>query len=471
MLKQTRIVSVVAAFYVLAPTMGLAAPLTVPTGLNPGDHYRLVFVMRELSNAQSSDISIFNGIVTTAANSIPELAALGTTWRAIASTSTIDARDNTGTNWELDPGGAPIYDLAGGIIANSNLDLWDGTIDAPINHFSDGSAFPGSSVSAVWTGTQIDGTRGSNSLGQPIPTRGLAGTADNQWVTESTKPSDLSAKLYAMSDVLTVVPEPSSFAIAALGLIGLVAWRRRNASRTRIAHILLAIVACCTTVNAAEIVVKNDNAPPGEPVFAFDPVTHSRQGVRFAERLVAPVSGTLVGVQILWGSELGGASPSQQAAIRISDWFERSPEAALGTIDSPILIDGEINEFRYFDPATNLVPISIPVVASQIYSVDLEFLSGIEGEQNLPSILANTSPFGIRGSIYFPSSANWFNQIEVLEDWPSTGDFAIRAIIIPVPEPSSLSLTSLLAMCLAGCAFVITGRKRRRHSTPRAAVV
>src|SRR5215471_8873092 len=77
---------------------GRAAPITVPPSLSPGDQYRLVFVTSTRRTATSSSIGDYNLFVTNAANTVPELAALGTTWTAIASTATVDARDNTLTN-------------------------------------------------------------------------------------------------------------------------------------------------------------------------------------------------------------------------------------------------------------------------------------------------------------------------------------------------------------------------------------
>lgn len=106
--------------------------VTVPTDLNPGDQYRLVFVTNGARNALSTDIADYNDFVTAQANLSTELAALGTTWFAIGSTSTVSARDNTGTDAG---GGVPIYlPVAGDLsIADDYADLWDGTIDNPLN--------------------------------------------------------------------------------------------------------------------------------------------------------------------------------------------------------------------------------------------------------------------------------------------------------------------------------------------------
>ena len=60
-----------------------------------------------------------------------ELAALGTNWRVIGSTSSVDAKVHTDTDDSpAGPNGVPIYRLDGRIIANNYDDLWDGTVGA-----------------------------------------------------------------------------------------------------------------------------------------------------------------------------------------------------------------------------------------------------------------------------------------------------------------------------------------------------
>jgi hypothetical protein len=86
--------------------------VTVPTDLNPGDQYRLVFVTDGTRDAQSTDIADYNAFVTAQANQSTELQALGVDWFVIGSTSTVSARDNTGTDGG---GGVPIYLLENGL--------------------------------------------------------------------------------------------------------------------------------------------------------------------------------------------------------------------------------------------------------------------------------------------------------------------------------------------------------------------
>ena len=112
------------AVLLCAPGVGTAqdCPIVVPTSLDAGDEYRLAFVTSGVRDAQSTDISDYNAFVSAAANAIPELAALETQWFAIASTASVDARDNTGT---VPPGAVRVFLLNDTLLAGSYDDLWD----------------------------------------------------------------------------------------------------------------------------------------------------------------------------------------------------------------------------------------------------------------------------------------------------------------------------------------------------------
>ena len=82
---------VVVGLYLCAAAIGMTVAAstahatmiyTVPTGLNPGDQYRLAFVTSTIRDATSSDIGVYNTHVTNAANSNPDLLALNADWKA-----------------------------------------------------------------------------------------------------------------------------------------------------------------------------------------------------------------------------------------------------------------------------------------------------------------------------------------------------------------------------------------------------
>jgi len=208
-------------------SFGYANPITVPSGLTPGQSYRLVFVTSTTTTAQSASIAFYNSFVTTAANSNATLAALDTTWVAIASTTTVNAIDNIGVD------GVPLYNLDGQEVATSDglAGLWSGgllhSIDYNQNGISVGSVL-------VWTGTNPSGTAQAPAgpvttepLGDGLTVPGLASSVTSTWVYQpqglfGEQPQFLNA-VYGISGVLTYepagasVPEPASLSLVILG--------------------------------------------------------------------------------------------------------------------------------------------------------------------------------------------------------------------------------------------------------------
>jgi hypothetical protein len=220
----------------IATGSATAAPITVPSGLNPGDQYRLVFVTRATRTAFAPDIADYNAFVTNAANSVPELSALGTTWAAIASTATIAAKDNTNTNPSASSGVA-IYTLADALFASSNVALWpnasSNSLPNAISFDEHGNFFS----TAVWTGTQVDGSIAASHLGLNAGSLAVTGAStfsSGQWVAFGAVNNSATRPLYGLSGILTVVPEPSAIILECLAASGLVvaSLRRRRYGKT-----------------------------------------------------------------------------------------------------------------------------------------------------------------------------------------------------------------------------------------------
>lgn len=200
---------------------------------------------------------------------------------------------------------------------------------------------------------------------------------------------------------------------------------------------------------AAEIIVKNDSIPGSLPLQEMP------DGTRLAARLTSPVDGTIVGVQIWWGSLSGLAPPSEEVAIRISE-FDGStyiPAATLAAINAPVLQDSGLNEFRFLDPATGLLPLSVPVSSGEDFFVDLELApnSYESGDPDRPSLLLDTvAPTSGRNSGFLlrtvGSGGFWVPQFT--DAITGVGNFGIRAIIRPVPEPSTYALAAIGAVAL-----------------------
>lgn len=211
---------VVVVAFASNPTAQAIDIVTIPADLNPGDEYRLVFVSDGTHDAVSGDIAVYDTFVGAEAMAVPEIAALGATWSAIASTDAVDARDHTGTNPAVNGAGVPIYGLDGLRVADNNGDLWDGALaNTGIYVTPSGISLL---VDLAWTGTGAGGTAASlvdssdTPLGGESPGIGATGATNIAWSDFVNRfhffQSDL-WRIYAISTRL-VVPESKSPTLA-----------------------------------------------------------------------------------------------------------------------------------------------------------------------------------------------------------------------------------------------------------------
>lgn len=189
------------ALVVLGKKQSTVADIPVPEGLQPGDTYHLLINTSTFTNALSSSIEYYNNHVQTAADFAGIGSSEGVTWKAIASTETIDARVNAVVGAEV-----PVYNTrSAGMqkIADGFNDLWDGTIDS-FPAYNEFGSFNGVDP---WTGSTPNGLRATGStLGD------ISGTAwcgrptrlDGQWLTIIQPSTTLSLTVYALSEELTV---------------------------------------------------------------------------------------------------------------------------------------------------------------------------------------------------------------------------------------------------------------------------
>ena len=208
--------------------------IATPSGLSPGDQFRIVFLTVATTQATNADIGYYNTFVTN--DAINQAGGIGSnvvygstalTWTAIASTNNVAAISNIGSF------GVPVYLGSGTLITPSDTasGLWSGSLLSPINEFLTNPFF---FDTAVWTGTLPDGSNaGSFTLGSgsgfgSLP--GLSNKSNNEWVATGATPSTFSNNMYGISQVLTAVPEPSTCAMALAGLAcgGSSMFRRRK---------------------------------------------------------------------------------------------------------------------------------------------------------------------------------------------------------------------------------------------------
>jgi len=213
-----------------------ASPITIPIGLASGATYRLVFVTDETYAAADTIIGDYNTEVSNEADTIAALAALGTTWSVMGSTSSVNAIDNIGQD-----AGVAIYNLDGQEVASdattSSGGLFSGNLVNAINYDENGNVLN----AAVWTGTGPTGVASVYPFGDVAfyaydTTWGCSQTAcasSENWTQFSDSPDSTDYSLYAISGVLTVpsssTPEPATTGMVTIGVVFLyLAARRRR---------------------------------------------------------------------------------------------------------------------------------------------------------------------------------------------------------------------------------------------------
>jgi hypothetical protein len=179
-----------------------------------GDTYRFAFVSIATVDALSTNIADYNAFIQGVADSSAAFPNLGeVTWKAIGSTTTVDARDNTATNPNTNGFGEAIFLLNGStVIAIGYADLWDGNIAAQLRITEENTIrATGTELwgnwTGVWTGTGDNGT-GSSPLGTNANVRlGLARAETHFWESRSTGLGTANLPMYGLSQTLTLYQE------------------------------------------------------------------------------------------------------------------------------------------------------------------------------------------------------------------------------------------------------------------------
>jgi hypothetical protein len=213
-------------------TGAASAAINTPPGLQPGDTFHLMFVTTGTMQAVSSnppgfayDQLVFNeaqakGLLTYGAQSV--------NWTALISHWDIPV---VGAIDRFDPV-SPVYRLDGPKIANNGSDLYDSSIQNPINvgpDLSNNDVF-------VWTGSNADGMPAGNGSylnnGFNNPRIGVSFNTNLNWLSATDFPWNTEMHLYAFSSELTAVPEPGAAFLGCIATVGvLAALRRRPAMR------------------------------------------------------------------------------------------------------------------------------------------------------------------------------------------------------------------------------------------------
>ena len=168
------------------------------------------------------------------------------------------------------------------------------------------------------------------------------------------------------------------------------------------------------------------------------PVVGFIAGEEAASGLTVPASGDLVGVQVQWDSLIGFNPSTIERFVNVySGGTFPTPGPLFGQVSLPPLSDGSANEIRHLDPPTNSLPSQIPVVAGQTIVVALEFLNTTGGFSS--SFEADADEIQVNKNSIFTIPGDWADAVPA----GVPGDFGLRAILQPVPEPASAGLVAL----------------------------
>ena len=133
-----------------------------------GGKFRLLIVTSTALNASTTLMDSYNGIIRdSVAAGHTDIRPYSHLFNALGSTAAVDAIVNTKTTHTTTDMGVPIYYLNGAKVADNYSDFYDGTWDShdPTNELGTSS-----SAMAVWTGSQSNGMKHANPLGNRTST-------------------------------------------------------------------------------------------------------------------------------------------------------------------------------------------------------------------------------------------------------------------------------------------------------------
>ncbi|MCY3923712.1 MAG: hypothetical protein OXG27_15145, partial [Chloroflexi bacterium] len=150
----------------------------IPSGLNAGDKFRLLFVTGGTRTAESTDIEVYNDFVQgqVAASGHRDLQPYGGLVKVLGSTSAVNARANTGTTGA--GSNIPIYWVSGAKAADDYTDFYDGSWDGTrSSDYRKQDGATGGVSASISTGTADDGTTSGPLGGSQVSYTSVGNTA------------------------------------------------------------------------------------------------------------------------------------------------------------------------------------------------------------------------------------------------------------------------------------------------------
>jgi len=167
-----------------------------------GQSFRLLFITSTSAILSNTGIAHYNGIARTGAATVTCLSGFSGQFRAVVSTRSVDARDNTATTGR----GVPIYWQGGAKVADDYADFYDNSWDSIAGKRDDGRSAAGTAVESV-TGSDSDGTKHASAYAGASSVRGGSlQSSSKSPLSETSLATTLlpSGPIYALSPVITV---------------------------------------------------------------------------------------------------------------------------------------------------------------------------------------------------------------------------------------------------------------------------
>ncbi len=177
----------------------------IPSGVQPGGKFRLLFITTNLLPATSGDIATYDARVRArAAAGHTAIRPYAQKFRAVGSTASVSARNHAG----LTGGGVPIYWLNGSQVAPNYAGFWSDRWQnwtQPDRRTQWGN--PDNHSDWPWTGTATDGASHANYLGHATHARRgrfSVGPSTTGPISDNNAPVSQSHSLYGISPVFQV---------------------------------------------------------------------------------------------------------------------------------------------------------------------------------------------------------------------------------------------------------------------------
>ena len=213
--------------------IGTPVPTTwalVPTGLNVGDKFRLLFLSSTTRNASATGIGAYNTFIQDLANAgHTDIQQYGDEFKVVGCTRSSEAPANTRTLYTTSDKGVPIYWLNGAKAADDYEDFYDGSWDEEANDKNEsGTDGPDTSQPAnrPWTGCDHDGTRirsgllDDDYLGDSISTvvgrPNASGSGNGPLSGDTSYPTANTRPMYGLSEIFQVADASSDATLSTL---------------------------------------------------------------------------------------------------------------------------------------------------------------------------------------------------------------------------------------------------------------